>query len=153
MKSTTLETIGQIVNGLSLAALFFLATVLDLPAPPPLVQALAWALFAVGMLLLLLSVGALMRNRGKGLIGRGVYGLVRHPMYVGAIILFLSWILFLPHWITLIIALGNAAIVYWHILQGERRNIEIFGCEYKTYMKSVPRANLFAGLLRRLRGV
>jgi protein-S-isoprenylcysteine O-methyltransferase Ste14 len=152
MKSTTLETIGQIVNGLSLAALFFLATTLDLVAPPTIVQALAWGLFAVGMLLVLLCVGALMRNRGKGLIDGGVYGLVRHPMYVGAIILFLSWILFLPHWIILIIAVGNAAIVYWHILQGERRNVETFGSAYRTYMESVPRANLLAGLLRCLRG-
>jgi protein-S-isoprenylcysteine O-methyltransferase Ste14 len=153
MKSTPLETIGQIVNGLSLAALFFLATVLDVPKPRPIVQAIAWALFAVGMLLVLLSVHALMRNRGKGLIDWGVFGLVRHPMYVGAMILFVSWILFLPHWITLIIAIGNAAIVYWHILQGDHRNVETFGGAYRIYMDAVPRANLVAGLLRRLRGV
>jgi protein-S-isoprenylcysteine O-methyltransferase Ste14 len=68
-------------------------------------------------------------------------------MYLGAILIFLSWIFFLPHWIIVLISSVNAAIVYWFILQGERQNIAKFGNTYRRYMETVPRMNLLAGLL------
>jgi len=48
-------------------------------------------------------------------------------MYLGAMLIFLAWIFFLPNWITLKISVLNNAIVYWFILQGEQHNIENFG--------------------------
>ena len=153
MKQETKETLSYIVNGLSLAAFFLLGAILDVPEGWPAVEVLAWTLFGVGMLLVVLSISTLARNRGQGLIDWGVYGIVRHPMYVGAIVLFLSWIPFVPHWITLLISSANVAIVYWHILQGERGNVERFGSAYRRYMEAVPRVNLLAGLLRRLQGL
>jgi protein-S-isoprenylcysteine O-methyltransferase Ste14 len=153
MKQETKETLSYIANGLSLATLFLLGAIFDVPGGWPVVKVLAWVLFGVGMLLVVLSVSTLVRNRGQGLIDWGVYGIVRHPMYVGAMVLFLSWTLFVPHWITLLISSGNVAIVYWHILQGERGNVERFGGAYRCYMEAVPRVNLLAGLLRRLQSL
>ncbi|MEJ2560660.1 MAG: hypothetical protein P8186_31445, partial [Anaerolineae bacterium] len=75
---------------------------------------------------------------------------VRHPMYLGAMLLFLSWIFFLPHWTIVLISAVNIAIVYGFILQGERQNIARFGDTYRRYMETVPRINLLAGLIRRL---
>ncbi len=71
-------------------------------------------------------------------------------MYLGAMVLFLSWIFFLPHWIIVLISSVDIAIVYWFILQGERQNITKFGDTYRHYMETVPRLNLLAGLIRRL---
>ena len=71
-------------------------------------------------------------------------------MYLGAMVLFLSWIFFLPHWIIVLISSVNIAIVYWFILQGEHQNITKFGDTYRRYMETVPRINLLAGLIRRL---
>jgi protein-S-isoprenylcysteine O-methyltransferase Ste14 len=71
-------------------------------------------------------------------------------MYLGAMLLFLSWIFFVPHWIIVLISSVNIAIVYGFILQGERQNITRFGDTYRRYMESVPRINLLAGLVRRL---
>jgi protein-S-isoprenylcysteine O-methyltransferase Ste14 len=71
-------------------------------------------------------------------------------MYLGAMMAFLSWIFFLPHWIIVLISSVNIAIVYWTILRGERQNIAKFGDAYRRYMETVPRINLLAGLIRRL---
>jgi protein-S-isoprenylcysteine O-methyltransferase Ste14 len=150
MKQETKETLGYVINGLSIAALFFLASTLDVSLSLPLVKYLAWILLGFGIFLIVLSTVTLIRHRQEGLIARGVYGIVRHPMYLGAMVIFLSWVFFLPHWVILLISSVNIAIVYWYILQGERRNIEKFGSAYKRYMQAIPRINLMAGLLRRV---
>ena len=150
MKQKTIETLGLIVNGLSIALFFYLAATLDVPNVPLPIGYLAWLLFVFGLVLIVLSTTTLITNREEGLIDWGVFGVVRHPMYLGAILLFLSWIFFLPHWIIVVISSVNIAIVYWFILQGERKNITKFGDTYRRYIESVPRINLLAGLIRRL---
>jgi protein-S-isoprenylcysteine O-methyltransferase Ste14 len=152
MKRETKGTLGLVVNGLSIALLFYLAFSLDVPDVSPPVQYVAWILFGLGLVLVVLSIATLVRDREAGLIEWGIYGIVRHPMYLGAMLLFLSWIFFLPHWIVVLISAVNIAIVYWFILQGERQNITKFGDAYQRYMESVPRINLLAGLIRRLQG-
>jgi protein-S-isoprenylcysteine O-methyltransferase Ste14 len=152
MKHTPLETVGMVVNGLSIALFFYLASTLEAPDAPPLIRYLGWLLFGLGLVLIVLSVVTLMANREASLVDRGIYSVIRHPMYLGAILLFLSWVFFLPHWIVLLISSANAAIVYWFILQGERSNITKFGDSYRRYMEAVPRVNLLAGLLRILQG-
>ena len=152
MKHKLLEPAGLVVNTLSIASYFFLANALHLSDVPPAVGYIAWMLFAAGFILILLSAATLVANRGAGLIDRGIYGVIRHPMYLGAILLFLSWIFFLPHWIVVLVSVANSAIVYWFILQGDRKNIAKFGNAYRHYMKQVPRINLVAALYRILRG-
>jgi len=152
MKRGLLGPIGMSVNGLSIALFFYLANILDIPNIPLPLRYLAWLLFGLGLLLIILSIATLMSNRESGLIDWGVYGLIRHPMYLGAILLFLSWILFLPNWIIALISITNTVIVYWFMLQGEFQNTSKFGDTYRSYMDKVPRANLLAGILRVLRG-
>jgi protein-S-isoprenylcysteine O-methyltransferase Ste14 len=151
MKQKTIETLGLVVNGLSIALYFYLAATLDVPNVPFPIGYLAWLLFVFGLVLIVLSTATLITNRKEGLIDWGIFGVVRHPMYLGAILLFLSWIFFLPHWIIVVISSVNIAIVYWFILQGERKNITKFGDTYRRYMETVPRINLLAGLIRRLK--
>ena len=109
-------------------------------------------LFAAGFILIELSAATLIANRGIGLIDRGIFGMIGYPMYLGAILLFLSWIFFLPHWIVVLVSVANSAIVFWFILQGDRKNITKFGNAYRHYIEQVPRANLVVGLHRILRG-
>jgi protein-S-isoprenylcysteine O-methyltransferase Ste14 len=72
-------------------------------------------------------------------------------MYLGAILLFLTWAVFLPHWIIVLISISNAAIVYWFMLEGERHNITKYGDTYRRYMIKVPRMNILAGIIRSLK--
>jgi protein-S-isoprenylcysteine O-methyltransferase Ste14 len=148
MKHETKETLGYVVNGLSIALFFYLASTLDVPDVSLPIKYLAWILLGFGVVLIVLSTATLVSNREAGLIESGIYGVVRHPMYLGAMVVFLSWIFFHPHWIIVLISSANIAIVYWFILQGERQNITKFGNTYRRYMESVPRINLLAGLLR-----
>jgi protein-S-isoprenylcysteine O-methyltransferase Ste14 len=151
MKQKTKETIGYIVTGLSIALFVYLIAILDVPDfLRPLVY-LGWILLGFGIGLVVLSIVALVSNQGAGLVEGGVYGLVRHPMYLGAMLCFLSYFFFHPHWLVLLLSSANVAVVYWFILQGEQQNIAKFGDAYRCYMGSVPRINLLAGVFRRLR--
>jgi protein-S-isoprenylcysteine O-methyltransferase Ste14 len=150
MKQETIDVLGYTVNGLSIAVFFYLASVLDVASLPLAVAYLAWAVLGFGLVLVAVSTATLITNRETGLIDRGIYGLVRHPMYLGAMLMFLSWILFLPHWTIVLISCSDVAIVYWFMLKGERQNITKFGDAYRRYMVRVPRMNLLAGLLNLL---
>lgn len=151
MKQEVKETLGYIINGISIAVYFFLLFAIGNPLGFPYFEYIGWILLGSGIFLILVSSYALIRNRGKGLIDWGIYGIVRHPMYVGAILIFLSWTFLLPHWLTLLLTLTNIAIVYWFILQADRQNIGLFGSQYEQYMESVPRVNILAGFLKSLR--
>ncbi len=151
MKQQAKETIGYIINGFSIALFAYLELALDVPDSLRPLRYLGWMLFSLGIALLVLSIVALVRNRGAGLTERSVYGLVRHPMYLGAMMCFFSYFLLRPHWIVFLISFVNVAVVYCFIVQGERQNITKFGDAYKRYMENVPRINLLAGIFRRLR--
>jgi len=144
------EILGYTINFISIATFILIASFIDYPFAWPHFLYIGWILLGFGIFLVVVSIFSLIRNRGKGLIDWGIYGIVRHPMYLGAILLFLSWTFFLPHWLTCVLSLANIAIVYWFILQGERRNLEIFGSEYEVYCKRVPRLNIFAGFFKYL---
>ena len=106
------ETFGYIVNVLSFALFFYLTTTLDVLYVSPPFKYLAWILLGFCVVLVVLSIATFVSNREAGLIERGIYGIVRHPMYLGAMVLFLSWFFFFPHWIIALISFVNIVIVY-----------------------------------------
>ena len=151
MKGKVLETLGYVVNALSIALYIFLVPILEVPQFLYPLRHLGWVFLAPGIVLIALSIIALVRNKGEGLIDSGIYGMVRHPMYLGAMLCFSSFFFFHPHWITLVISLVNLPIIYLFILQGDGLNVARFGQEYARYMESVPRTNILSGIFRRLR--
>ena len=142
--------IGYIINGSSVALFIYLMSTLDVPDSLRPLRYSGWILLGFGIGLVVLSIVALVRNQGAGLIERGIYGIVRHPMYLGAMICFLPYFFFHPHWLILLISSANIAIIYRFILQGEQQNITKLEDAYKRYMETVPRINLLAGIFRRL---
>jgi hypothetical protein len=73
----------------------------------------------------------------KELVTTGVYGIVRHPMYLAGIIIFT----FNPNITVKSLLITVLADLYFlfGVLIEERRFLKIFGNEYRTYMKHVPR--------------
>jgi methanethiol S-methyltransferase len=73
----------------------------------------------------------------RDLITTGVYGVVRHPMYLGAIIFFT----FEPRISVNGLTVTVLADIYfiWGAFIEERRFLRIFGDQYREYMKKVPR--------------
>jgi protein-S-isoprenylcysteine O-methyltransferase Ste14 len=86
------------------------------------------------------------------LVDTGVYGVVRHPQYLGGILaIFLTTLLLYPHWLFAVLGVLGAIILYWSTGYEERRLIEQFGSEYQAYMQRVPRMNLILGIIRSYR--
>ena len=121
---------------------------------------LAWAVWILAATLLAVSMLTL-RSRGQvqagrscveteALIATGVYALVRHPLYLGWMLMYLAVFLFDPNWVLALVGILGIACVYWFTNQEEQLLIEKFGESYRRYMQRVPRFNLAAGTIRLL---
>jgi len=85
------------------------------------------------------------------LVDSGVYAVVRHPQYLGFILVVLALVLMSQHWLSVISGVLGSALFYKDILKEEQMSVEKFGDAYKRYMKRVPRMNILIGILRYLR--
>lgn len=84
-----------------------------------------------------------------GLITDGVYGVVRHPLYLAGILLFLIQPTITRNWLVVQI-LGAGYFIYGTFME-ERRLIDSFGKEYIKYMEEVPRfIPRFSTILKKL---
>jgi protein-S-isoprenylcysteine O-methyltransferase Ste14 len=84
----------------------------------------------------------------KGLVDTGIYAFVRHPLYLGWMLMYLVVLLFNPNWILAGIGILGTACVYVLTRQEEQLLIEKFGESYRHYMREAPRLNLPAGVIR-----
>lgn len=85
-------------------------------------------------------------------VDRGVYGVVRHPQYVGYALLAIGFAMRTQNIISWVFAGVAVAFFYLQALSEERYCARQLGAEYAAYMKRVPRFNLVVGFLRNLLG-
>ena len=120
---------------------------------------IGWVFWVVGMVLVMAPIVMFPRRGGvpKGksfvhtsrLVDTGIYAVVRHPQYLGGILsIFIATLLFYPHLLFVILGIPGAAILYWSTKEEEKRLIERFGNQYRSYMQRVPRMNLVLGIIR-----
>ncbi len=149
MRRETKDNILMIVIGIA----FFLNIIVMNFIPPTIEElvVIGYIVLGIGALFIVLSVFTLRRKGTVNVIDRGIYGIVRHPMYIGGIVMFFSHILLCQNWIVAIITIIAIACCYLIILSGDQLNIEKFGDEYKRYMQKVPRTNFLLGIIRILR--
>jgi protein-S-isoprenylcysteine O-methyltransferase Ste14 len=83
-------------------------------------------------------------------VDSGIYAVVRHPMYLGLILVLLATILISQHWLTALFSVPWILLLCNAVRGEDKRNSEKFGDDYKRYMQSVPRMNLPVGLIRLL---
>jgi len=117
-----------------------------------------WIVFAVGLPFLILGPYELQKKGGlveadtTVLVDSGVYAVIRHPFYLGGILLVSASILVSQHWLTLILGVPVLAWFFIYALPwSDKELIEKFGDDYKRYMQMVPRMNLLVGLIRLLK--
>lgn len=108
-----------------------------LVGPPAFGELIAvrWVIFGLAGLFFVLSIITLRIRGVSKLVESGVYGIVRHPMYLSAILMFLSHIFLGQNWIVVIGGFVAIVCCYFIILSSDERNIEKFGDNYKSYMK------------------
>lgn len=73
----------------------------------------------------------------KELVTTGVYGIVRHPLYVAGLIIF-TFSPFVTVNGLIITVLADLYFIFGMFIE-ERRFVRIFGDQYREYMKKVPR--------------
>jgi len=148
------------IAGALLLAQFALMWILDKTVSLPLLDYFAMATWLVGMVLIFLPMLAL-RRKGQVppgqsfvstevVVDTGIYALVRHPLYLGWMLMYLAVLLVNPNWILAGLGIVGVACVYGFTRQEEQFLIARFGEPYSRYMQRVPGFNLLAGIIRQL---
>ena len=155
----TREWIPYAAAGVLLLAEWALLWLVGSPLWPWLVY-VGWALLFGGIALIALPLLLLPRSGeappGQGItettrvVDSGLYAVVRHPLYLGWMLVHVALVLLAQHWLVLVIAVIGLTCVYVICLQEERRLLARFGEEYARYMGAVPRVNLLTGIVRLL---
>lgn len=123
---------------------------------------IGWVVWAFGMVLVMSPIVIFPRRGGvpksksfvhtTRLVDTGIYAIVRHPQYTGAIYaIFLTTLLWYPHWLFGVLGAIGTVVVYMNCKEEDQRLIEQFGDAYLDYMNRVPRINVFLGFYRWLR--
>jgi protein-S-isoprenylcysteine O-methyltransferase Ste14 len=119
-----------------------------------------WAILAVGLVFIFLPM-IVLRRKGSPekdedfthtttLVDSGIYAIVRHPLYLGWLLMYIAVMLFSQHWLIVIMGILGVVCMYLISRQEDQCLVEKFGDVYKGYMKSVPAMNIFAGIVRLL---
>ncbi len=118
---------------------------------------IGWVTLVLGIVFLLWSSQSRKKGRvGEGinketLVENGMYAFVRHPEFLGHILIISALIIISQHWINLVIGVILIILLCFAMIEEEKRNIEKFGDAYRDYMKRVPRINLLIGIMRQIR--
>ena len=149
--SAFLQPIGGVIYGvlfgpsLGLQALFYVG----------------WVVLVLGFLFVLSSL-IYFSKRGKPAEGRsimcttvlvesGTYGIVRHPQFLGVVLMMCASILVSQHWFFALLGVPLIVSFPKWIKDSEEHLIAKFGDDYKRYMQEVPRMNFIVGIIRLLR--
>jgi protein-S-isoprenylcysteine O-methyltransferase Ste14 len=102
------------------------------------------AVVIVGSVFTIWSLATLGRCFGlfpevRGLVMRGPYRLVRHPVYVGELISAVGLLLAKPHPLIVVTFAVFAALQYWRTIYEERALSAAFPEAYPAYTRRVPR--------------
>ena len=130
----------------------------------PVVQWLVyagWTILAIGLVFIFLPM-VILRQKGRPgkdkaftdtttIVDSGIYAIVRHPLYLGWLLMYIAVILFSQHWLIVIMGVIGVVCMYQISRQEDQRLIEKFGDPYIRYMGSVPAMNVLAGIIRLLK--
>ena len=146
------------VASVLLVSAYLLLWFIDNPAALKELRYAGWMILAVGLVLIFLPM-FVFRSKGKVkkgkdwtkttvLVDTGIYSVVRHPLYLGWLLMYLAIIFWSQHWLTAIIGIPGMVCVYLISRQEDQRLVKKFGGDYKRYIQNVPRMNLLVGVIR-----
>ncbi len=102
----------------------------------PIAYRIGFAIMILGMALVFLGWRRI--YGASGLVTTGIYGLVRHPQYLGIILLTLGLLIQWPTIPTLLMWPILALLYYRLAIREEKMLEERFGDEYRRYRRRVP---------------
>jgi len=115
---------------------------------------------AMGLVLILLAISTL-RARGRPeagkdfaastvLVRQGVYSVVRHPLYLGWMLMYPAAMLESQHWLVVLFGAVGIGSMLAVCKEADRELVGKFGVAYADYMREVPRLNLVLGIARKV---
>lgn len=151
-----LLTFAQMIGGSVYGAIYGPYLGLEIPFYAGFVVLALGIMFILSSLIYFSRRGKPARGRGlmytTVLVESGTYAVVRHPQFLGFLLLMSASILISQHWLAAIIGVPSMVWVYPRLLKkAEELLILRFGDDYKRYMQKVPRMNALAGIIRLLR--
>lgn len=75
----------------------------------------------------------------RGLVVRGPYRLVRHPVYLGEVVAALGLVVAKPHPLVILLVMVFVGLQYWRTVYEERALSAAYPGEYPAYVRRVPR--------------
>jgi protein-S-isoprenylcysteine O-methyltransferase Ste14 len=120
-----------------------------------------WAILAVGLIFIFLPM-VVLRSKGRPkkdedftqttvIVDSGIYAIVRHPLYLGWLLMYVAVIFFSQHLLIIMMGILGTVCMYLIARQEDQHLIEKFGEAYERYMQSVPAMNVLDGIIRYLR--
>jgi protein-S-isoprenylcysteine O-methyltransferase Ste14 len=82
------------------------------------------------------------------LVDKGIYRLIRHPQYLGFMILSIGMAFYFQLDMTIVISALTIIFLAFGIKEEEKLLVDQFGDEYQEYKKRVPSINVFLRLFR-----
>jgi protein-S-isoprenylcysteine O-methyltransferase Ste14 len=86
-----------------------------------------------------------------GVVERGLYAIIRHPQYLGYMLLACGFALLSQHWLAILLAALSSTCFYLQALAEEKYCLAQFGAAYEQYLQRVPRFNVLLGIVRLIR--
>lgn len=133
------ERISYVIYQLSNLAIFIYLLFLDVKSTPVGLFLTGLILYALGLLILLLSIVSFAKPSANGFSQEGIYQFSRNPMYVGYFIYFMGCCILTQSSLLFVIVLIFQYSAHTIILSEERWCIEKFKTEYIEYMEKVRR--------------
>ncbi|MFX1284864.1 MAG: methyltransferase family protein [Promethearchaeota archaeon] len=156
-----IETINVTIMSLAFISLFFSGFISQNPSYNQIVGIMGWGIWMFGLLLAFSPNVALKRRGGvpKGksyihttkLVNDGIFGIIRHPQYMGGLVIAFSMCLIVQTPLTYVLAVIAMITAYLSMVFEEQRLVIKFGSAYEIYKTEVPRANFIIGVIRQLR--
>ena len=115
----------------------------------------------VGILLIILAMATLRKkgNLQEGgdftattvVVKRGVYSIVRHPLYLGWLLTYPAAMLVSQHWLIFTLCVIGIVSMDQITRMADEQLVKKFGVDYETYMHEVPRLNIVLGIVWKLK--
>ncbi|MBN2047052.1 MAG: isoprenylcysteine carboxylmethyltransferase family protein [Anaerolineaceae bacterium] len=83
-------------------------------------------------------------------VDRGLYGVVRHPQYLGYMLLNTAFVCITQNLWLMLLALVSILSFYFLMIDEEKLCQKQFGAEYEQYQARVPRLNFILGMVKKL---
>ena len=147
---TALFKIDIPANGLTghlLATAMAYMGLIDLETAVTIVMAISIVIIGLGLLLLIGGWYQVYQHR-EGVATTGLYGLVRHPQYLGIILIMTGFVIQWPTIPTLIMYPILLYVYHRQALKEEKFMISRYGDTYRKYMMKTPRYNLLKNLFK-----